>query len=586
MGETLETTPKRKRPGWPAAEPPPRRRRGRWAHTYAAIDLGTNNCRLLVARPTKEGFRVIDAYSRIVRLGEGIGRDKQLSEPAMERTLDALKVCAHKMQMRRVTRYRAIATEACRRAVNGDVFLDRARKETGIDIQAIDAHKEADLALKGCTSLFARAENRPMEGLLFDIGGGSIQLMRLRIEDDEAPLQLLGATSVACGVVRLSERFGGVEVDHESYAAMLDHVAEHVMPFVGAHPCNTHGPEELQIVGTSGTVTTLGALLLGLPRYSRAHVDGMDLTFDEIRDVTARLMEMSHDDRVAHPCIGLGRADLVLAGCAALEAICRAWPAGRLRVADRGLREGMLLELMARADHEARIVPRPFWRDKPLMAKQAGGSRRSDSSVRWLARQQADPFVREARRRGYRSRAAFKLEQIDAKFGLLRPGMKVVDLGCAPGGWTQVAVERVAPRPSVGAVVGVDIVPVDPIPDAVILLGDVTSADTAKSLSEALGGPADVVLSDMAAAATGHSATDHLRTLVLAEAALELARKILVAGGAFVVKVLQGAGEPELFADMRQRFGRVQRFKPKASRSESTEMYIVTRGFEAAVDRT
>ena len=348
------TVNKRRRPGWPGAEPPPRRRRGRWGHTYAAIDLGTNNCRLLVAKPTRDGFRVIDAYSRIVRLGQGIGQEWRLSEPAMARTLEALGVCAHKMRVRGVTRYRAVATEACRRALNGAEFLKRARDETGIDIRTINAHKEADLALKGCTSLFARAEDRATDGLLFDIGGGSIQLLRLRLSADGEPPEMLGATSVACGVVRLAEQFGGVDVDHEDFAAMRDNVAEHVAPFVEAHRCRSGASDNFQIVGTSGTVTTLGAVLLDLRRYSRAHVDGMDLSFDQIRSVTARLMDMSHDARVAHPCIGIGRADLVLAGCAALEAICRAWPAGRLRVADRGLREGMLLGLMAQADGEAR----------------------------------------------------------------------------------------------------------------------------------------------------------------------------------------------------------------------------------------
>ena len=349
---------KRRRPGWPGAEPPPRRRRGRWAHTYAAIDLGTNNCRLLVAKPTHEGFRVIDAYSRIVRLGQGMGQERRLSEPAMARTLEALGVCAHKMRARHVTRYRAVATEACRRALNGAEFLNRVRDETSIDIRAIDADKEADLALKGCTSLFARAENRATDGLLFDIGGGSIQLLRLRLSADGEPPEMLGATSIACGVVRLAEQFDGVNVDHEGFAAMRDHVAAYVAPFVEAHRCRAGARDEFQIVGTSGTVTTLGAVLLDLPRYSRAHVDGMGLSFDEIRGVTARLMDMNHDARVAHPCIGVGRADLVLAGCAALEAICLAWPAGRLRVADRGLREGLLLGLMAQADGEARNTPR------------------------------------------------------------------------------------------------------------------------------------------------------------------------------------------------------------------------------------
>ena len=205
------------------------------------------------------------------------------------------------------------------------------------------------------------------------------------------------------------------------------------------------------------------------------------------------------------------------------------------------------------------------------------GSRLGDSSVRWLARQHADPYVAEARRLGYRSRSAFKLQHIDDKFGLLRPGIRVADLGCAPGGWTQVAVQRV--RPPGGRVVGVDLVPVYPIAEAILLEGDANADDIAARLVDVLGGKADVVLSDMAAAAIGHASTDHLRTLALAEAALSVAEATLRDGGALVVKVLQGAGEPDLFATMRRHFARAQRFKPKSSRAESTEMYLIGREY-------
>ena len=207
------------------------------------------------------------------------------------------------------------------------------------------------------------------------------------------------------------------------------------------------------------------------------------------------------------------------------------------------------------------------------------GTRLGDSSARWLARQRADTYVANARRLGYRSRSAFKLLHIDDKFGLLRPDIRVADLGCAPGGWTQVAVERVRPQLSGGRVVGLDLLPVDPVAGSIILEGDANADDIAARLADALGGKADVVLSDMAAAAIGHASTDHLRTLALAEAALSVAEASLCEGGALVVKVLQGAGEPALFATMRRHFARLQRFKPKSSRTASTEMYLVGRDY-------
>ena len=209
----------------------------------------------------------------------------------------------------------------------------------------------------------------------------------------------------------------------------------------------------------------------------------------------------------------------------------------------------------------------------------ARGAKRGGSSDRWLKRQAADRFVKAARRKGYRSRAAFKLVALDDRFRLLRPGARVVDLGAAPGGWSQVAVERVRPEAGGGRVVGVDLQPIEPVPGATFLAADVDAPGLPDRVLEALGGAADLVLSDMAAPATGHAETDHLRTLALAEAAFGVARRILRPGGALIVKLRQGAGEPAFVAALRARFGRVVRAKPPASRAESAELYLVALDF-------
>lgn len=208
--------------------------------------------------------------------------------------------------------------------------------------------------------------------------------------------------------------------------------------------------------------------------------------------------------------------------------------------------------------------------------------RRKSGSTRWLQRQLNDPYVQQAQKDGYRSRAAYKMRQIDDKFELLRPGIRVVDLGAAPGGWTQVAVERVNPEQSGGQVIAFDLAEMAPIGGAIVMQGDLYDAEAPVALQAALEGKADVVLCDMAAPATGHAPSDHLRTLALGEVALEFACEVLAEGGAFVVKVLQGADEPAFFAAMRARFEGVRRMKPPASRSESTELYVVATGFKGS----
>ncbi|HZS83602.1 MAG TPA: RlmE family RNA methyltransferase [Stellaceae bacterium] len=207
------------------------------------------------------------------------------------------------------------------------------------------------------------------------------------------------------------------------------------------------------------------------------------------------------------------------------------------------------------------------------------------SSTQWLERQLNDPYVGEAKRQGLRSRAAFKLAQLDDRFHLLRRGMRVVDLGCAPGGWLQVAVERVRPGRGGGSVVGIDLLPTDPVPGATVITLDFLDPAAPERLKAALAGPADLVMSDMAAPTTGHAATDHLRIVALAEAAWDFARAVLAPGGAFLAKVFQGGAEGALLAALKRDFAAVRHAKPPASRAESAEMYVVATGFRGGEGR-
>ena len=310
---------------------------------YAAIDLGTNNCRLLITKPSPHGVKIVDAFSRIVRLGEGVDRTEMLSDAAMDRTVEALAVCAEKMRRRSVIEGRFVATEACRRARNGDVFLKRVRQETGIQLDVISAEEEARLAVSGCAPLL---DERCANALVFDIGGGSTELIWLKICPGEAP-DVLGWTSLPFGVVSLSERYGGHDPDPQDYENMVSDVEARLASFESEHGLRAaFGEGTAHMLGISGTVTTLTAVSLDLPRYDRGKVDGAWLSAHEVTRVSQTLAAMPYGDRVAHPCIRKSRADLVVPGCAAMEAMLSVWPADRIRVADRGLREGILLKLM------------------------------------------------------------------------------------------------------------------------------------------------------------------------------------------------------------------------------------------------
>ena len=324
--------------------------------TYAALDLGTNNCRLLVARATRDGFRVIDAFSRIIRLGEGVTTSGRLSEAAILRAVEALRICRAKMLNRGVTRARLIATEACRAAENGVDFLDRVRRDVGIELEIVDRETEARLAATGCTPLVDPAAKGV---ILFDIGGGSSELVRLgpTLPTPHGPPhpEIEAWISIPIGVVTLAERHGGVSVSRESFETMIAEVAAYVDRFAAEHG-NLDG---LHMLGTSGTVTTIAGVYLELPRYERRRVDGCWMSDGQVSGVVERLLAMSYEGRVANPCIGAERADLVLAGCAILEAIRRAFPCERLRVADRGLREGMLVQMMREDGVWERAAARP-----------------------------------------------------------------------------------------------------------------------------------------------------------------------------------------------------------------------------------
>jgi exopolyphosphatase / guanosine-5'-triphosphate,3'-diphosphate pyrophosphatase len=318
----------------------------RFAPQFAALDLGTNNCRLLVARPAGPGFRVVDAFSRIVRLGEGLAATGVLSEEAMARALDALKICADKIASRRVAAGRYVATEACRQAANCATFLARVREEIGLDIEIISSTEEARLVVAGCAPLL---NPRTPYAIVFDIGGGSTEIVWLRLwgADHRRRTQILGSVSLPFGVVTLTDRFGGAEVSPATYRAMVAETMAALAPFECASEIQRHvRTGRVQMLGSSGTVTTLAGIHMALPRYTRALVDGSVLTFEQISVVSEHLAALDLAGRAANPCVGRERADLVLSGCAILDAICVTWPVGRLRVADRGVREGILLDLM------------------------------------------------------------------------------------------------------------------------------------------------------------------------------------------------------------------------------------------------
>jgi exopolyphosphatase / guanosine-5'-triphosphate,3'-diphosphate pyrophosphatase len=309
---------------------------------YAALDLGTNNCRLLIACPSGDSFRVVDSFSRIIRLGEGISSTGSISEAAIDRAIAALSICSDKIRYRRARRLRLIATEACRAAANAESFRERVAKDTGIRLEVIDRETEAALAVIGCSPLL---DPKGRGAILFDIGGGSTELVRIDrdpTQENAAP-RIKAWMSIPLGVVTIAEHFGGKDVTPESYARMVAEVTQYVAPFAAEHGSDLR---DMHLLGTSGTVTTLAGVFLNLQRYDRRRIDGIWMSSAEVTTVIQRLLAMTYQERANNNCISVERADLVLAGCAILDAIRDAFPLPRLRVADRGLREGMLVEMM------------------------------------------------------------------------------------------------------------------------------------------------------------------------------------------------------------------------------------------------
>ena len=340
-----------------------RRRGGRNrapAPVFGAIDLGTNNCRMLLAQRSGSGFQVVDAFSRVVRLGAGLNATGQLSQDAMDRAVEALKICTEKLARKNVTRHRAIATQACRGASNGEEFLERVRTETGIDFDLITPEEEARLAVHGCVDLLDPTQDA---ALVIDIGGGSTELSWVDLVEwrkrgglesgGRPPMKSWSSTPV--GVVTLSERFPEQADTQAWYDEMKNYVRSLMKTPRGARTLrSTFNEGRGHLVGTSGTVTSIAGVHLQLPRYDRVLVDGLWMSGDEALTACAYLRSLDIAGRAQVPTIGADRAELVLAGCAIYEAIAEAWPAPKLRVGDRGLREGMLLNLMRRPKRRSR----------------------------------------------------------------------------------------------------------------------------------------------------------------------------------------------------------------------------------------
>lgn len=311
---------------------------------YSAIDLGTNNCRLLVAQQTETGFRVIDSFSRIVRLGEGLSRDGTLSVNAIDRTIEALNICVSKVQRRGVTHMRNVATQACREAKNCDEFIERVEKEVRIKLHIIDPKEEARLAVLGCKALL---DKKYRKAIVFDIGGGSTELIWVKISRRGNP-EIIDWMSIPFGVVNLSEKYGTLEkVSDTNYAEMKQTIVNAIKVFGEKNNIQEEVARgKIQLLGTSGTITTLTSMHLELETYDRSRVDGAWVKSNQIKELCEQLSKLNYDQRVALKSIGQDRADLVVAGCAILEAIMELWPIDRIRVADRGIREGMLLDMM------------------------------------------------------------------------------------------------------------------------------------------------------------------------------------------------------------------------------------------------
>lgn len=311
---------------------------------YAAIDLGTNSCRLVIAEPTPSSFHVVETFSKITRLGEGIIKDNTLSKPAIRRTIAALKICRGVLEeYSPIVRMRFVATAACRRALNCADFEKAVAKETGLPMEVISSREEARLAVVGCMPLLNRMIKR---ALVFDIGGGSTEISLARITETGKTF-IEGFVSLPYGVVTISEAFPGREMTNLAYNTIVERTQKILQEFEDKyHITECIRNQEIQVIGTSGTVTVLGAVHLNLPRYNRAAVDGLAMSGSEVEHVIGRIKKMGHEGRCRHSCIGKQKADLTISGCSIIEALATFWPVSEITIADRGIREGILLDMI------------------------------------------------------------------------------------------------------------------------------------------------------------------------------------------------------------------------------------------------
>jgi len=328
---------------------------------YAAIDLGTNSCRLVIASPTPASFRIIETFSRITRLGEGIIKDNKLGREAIKRTVRALKICSEVIaEYAPIYRSRFVATAACRRASNCKEFLAEVKRQTGLNLEIISSQEESRLAVVGCVPLLSRNIKRT---LVFDIGGGSTEISLARITNSGKTF-IEGYVSLPYGVVTVSEAFPNKDMTTLAYNTIIERTHKLLESFEEKHNIRQAiENQEIQVIGTSGTVTVLGAVQLNLSRYNRSAVDGLAISNEDLYRAINKIRRMGDEGRRKHPCIGPMKADLTIAGCAIIEAICSFWPIAEITVADRGIREGILLDLM----HNPRKKPyRNFYRKKNI----------------------------------------------------------------------------------------------------------------------------------------------------------------------------------------------------------------------------
>lgn len=317
----------------------------------AAIDLGTNSCRLLVARADESNLKIIDSYSKIIRLGEDIHQTKKLSRQAINRAIDSLAICIQKINKHNVKLLRCVTTEACRQALNAADFIEEVKEKVGIKLEIINPSEEAYLAITGCSSLLS---NQASYALAFDIGGGSTELLWMKVysapESDKQiyhNIEVIDCISLPFGVVTLSEGYGAHASHPKAYEDTRERILQKLAVFCEKNSIlNYVKQNQVQMIGTSGTVTTLAAIFLELTKYERKLIDGFMIETQALIGICRDILAMEEKDRLNHPCIGVERASFIVMGAAILEGIISMWPITSTVIADRGVREGILIDLL------------------------------------------------------------------------------------------------------------------------------------------------------------------------------------------------------------------------------------------------